>query len=50
VLGQVNNQALDVGPTQEWRHARTTSKGTFAKSEVNSYSCNWSIKENYIWR
>jgi len=49
VLGRANNQTHVVGPTQEWRCARTTSKGTFTKSEVNSYSCSWSIKKDCIW-
>jgi len=47
-LGRINNQAPNAKPAQEWRCARTTSKRTYAKSEVNSYSCSWSIKEDYI--
>jgi hypothetical protein len=31
VLRQTNNQALVVGPTKEWRCARTTSERTFVK-------------------
>jgi len=51
VLGQTNNQAHVVQPTQEWQCAWTTSERAFARNEVNSinsYSCNWSIKEEYI--
>jgi len=50
VLGQVDNQALTVGPTQEQRRVHTTFERTSIKSEVNFSLCNWSIKEDYIWR
>ncbi len=49
VLGQTNNQALTIGPTQEWRCVHTTSEGTFFKNEITSCSCSWSIKKDYIW-
>jgi hypothetical protein len=45
VLGQINNQALVVKFAREWRHARITFEGTFAKIKINSYSCSWSIKK-----
>jgi hypothetical protein len=31
VLGQVNNQAVTIGPTQEWKHACTISEEPFAR-------------------
>jgi hypothetical protein len=42
VLGWANNQALVARPTQEQRCAHIISKRKFAKSELNSYLCNWS--------
>ncbi len=34
VLGQINNQALVVKLAREWRHARITIEGTFAKNKI----------------
>jgi hypothetical protein len=48
VLKQVNNQAPIVGPAHEQKRVRITSKGTFVRNKINSYLCNWSIKENCI--
>jgi len=48
VLGQVDNQALAIRHAQEWKHAHTTFEKTSIKSQINSCSCNWSIKEDCI--
>jgi hypothetical protein len=50
VLRQVNNQTPVVELAQEWRCVHTTFEGASIKSEVNSCSCSWSIKEDCIWR
>jgi hypothetical protein len=46
VLGWANNEALVIGPTHERRRVCITSEGTCTRSEVNSCSCSWSIKED----